>query len=162
MSHQRPEHIGFDETHHAVIGTVEFPHDEVFDRLDGTSPPESTPEHPEAMTLAADGLREVLTWAWSSPTGKTVDVRASFIKWLAISATMRPELFDSMTYKQLGERAGCTRANLSKAAIRFTERFGGLQFRRQRNASGRAGMRAARIRTYQKQKHENTSHPPTP
>lgn len=158
--HQMPEHIAFDESHHKFIGTTDFPRDEIFDRLDGVSPPAAAPARPEAMTLAGDALGELLTWVWRSPTHKTTDIHGAFVKFLALSSTMRPELFDGQTYKELGEQVGCTRANISKAAVRFAEHFGGLHFRRQHN--GRDNMRAARVRSYQKQKHDEPTNPNIP
>jgi hypothetical protein len=152
---QMPQNIAFSEHDHALVGSVEFPHDEIFDRLDGTPPPAAPPTE-----MAGDGLREILAWSWSSPSGKTTDIHGAFVKFLALSATMRPELFDGQTYKELGEQVGCTRANISKAAVRFAEHFGGLHFRRQHN--GRDNMRAARVRSYQKQKHDEPTNPNIP
>jgi hypothetical protein len=91
---------------------------------------ESSDQHEQPSALLTDGLRELLTWIWLTPKLHTNDVHAAFTKFLAISATIRPELFDAQTYEELGRGVGISRAALSKAAVRFTRRFG-LKFRRQ-------------------------------
>lgn len=143
--HQPDEHVGFDAYHHATQ-TVDFPMNDVVARLDGTT--SSTAPLPE---LAGDGLLSIMQWAWRGPTNRPANMHAAFVKFLALSATMRPEIFDGQTYKQLGSRVGVTRADISKAAVNFTRQFG-LHFRRQHN--GISNMRAARIHSYQMQKFE--------
>ena len=153
------EHVGFAEEHGELVGTCEFPHDEVLDRLDGTASPDATPEH-EAMQLAGDGLRELLHWVWRKGTARASPITA-FRRFMVLSATLRPELLDDMTLSQLGQEAGCTKANLSKAALKFTTQFG-LEFRRQRTPTSRAHMRTAMLASHEKRKNENTSPTPTP
>jgi hypothetical protein len=157
---ETPAHVAFDcdnAAHHAVIGTVDFPMDDLLERLDGSPPPEL--KQPDLMMLAASELREVFHWVWQPEKHRRPKLQASFRRFIALSATMRPELLGNLTYRQLGELLGCTRAALCKQALLFTRQFGNLQFRRQHN--GRDNMRAARIRSYQKQKHDEikTTHP---
>ena len=108
-------------------------------------------QSPSATTLASGALRELLTWVWSTPLHKTNDVHAAFVKFLAMSATIRPELFDGQTYKQLGARVGISRATISKNGVRFTRRFG-IHFRRQYNATD--AMRAAALASHKRRKNK--------
>lgn len=150
---QMPAHIGFSEDHHHLVGVSAFPYDELFDRIDGTRSPTTPP-----LELAGAGLREILGWVWRSNTRRP-NLRAAFRRFLAMSATMRPELFPGLGLRELGEAAGCTKALLSKQSIRFSEHFGGLQFRRQHN--GRDNMRRAMKRSHQRRKHYENKSPNT-
>jgi hypothetical protein len=160
MSRQMPEHVAFDladPAHSAAIGTVDFPMDELFDRLDGPQRP-TDPAQPPPMALAADGLHEILFWVWRCGRTQRATPISAYRKFLALSATLRPELFDDMTLEQLGSEVGCTKASLSKSALQFTKHFGGLQFRRQHN--GRDHMRSAMLQSHRKRKHNESRNPP--
>jgi hypothetical protein len=129
----------------------DFPMDDVINRLDGPAPEAEFRQKPSTMATAADGLREILHWCWRSEKSQRRSPLAAFRQWLALSAVINPDLFDAKTFRQMGKEFGCTRALLSKNATAFSKRFG-LHFRRQHN--GQATMRAARLRSYQKQKHD--------
>jgi hypothetical protein len=158
------EHVAFeptDPTHAAAIGHTDFPMDELLNRLDGPQRATADPEQPPPMTLAGDGLQEILFWVWRCGRMHRAKPISAYRKFLALSATLRPELFDDMTLEQLGSEVGCTKANLSKTALQFTKHFGGLHFRRQHN--GQDNMRAAMLQSHRKRKHNesiNTSNKP--
>ena len=70
---QMPEQVAFESENHELVGVVGFPFEEVYGRLDrGLTAAELEPH--ASAELAADGLREVLAWAWlcSSPASTMV------------------------------------------------------------------------------------------
>jgi hypothetical protein len=146
---QRIEHVAFEVEHHELVGTVDFPFEAVADAVDGGLPIIAELQQPEPMRLAGDCLHEILWWVWRNGPKGRARPSAAFRKFLAISATIRPELFDNMSMEPLGKEVGCTKANLSKAALAFTNHFG-LQFGRQHN--GRQNMSAAMVRSHKSRK----------
>src|ERR1035441_9478808 len=92
MMKQLPEHVAFSELHHELVGFVEFPHDEIFDRLDGTCPT-PTPQTAararpdDAMALAGDGLYEILRWVWRRGRMQRRSPTTAFPKYLSLDAT---------------------------------------------------------------------------
>ena len=147
------EHVAFGDEHHELIGSTEFPFEEVADRVDGglTATALDTPTPRE---LAADVLREVLAWAWLKSNGKPHNFRVAFNKFVALSSVIRPEFVGELSYRQIGERLGTTKAAVSKNALKFTQRFG-VQFPRQHN--GKDNMRRAALLAHHKRKYESPS-----
>ncbi len=156
MTFQPTEHVAFDLATHGAIQTTDFPMDAVVDRL-------TVRLRRPRRQLNSPGKSCTQYFAGRGAAAKTSAGThvAAFRKFLALSAALRPELFDGRTLEQIGRDAGCTKANLSKAALQFTTQFG-LKFRRQH--SGRDNMRRARVLSYQKQKrkHDEPTHSNAP
>jgi hypothetical protein len=151
MPHQMlPEHVGFSVEEHGKIQTVDPDWERIYADLDGPQP-----DKPGAMVTAAEGLHEILHWAWRKGNSQRRSPLAAFRSWLALSAVVDPTLFDTKSFRQLGQEFGCTRALLSKKAVDFSKRFG-LHFRRQHN--GQANMQKAMLLSHQKRKHNEATH----
>jgi hypothetical protein len=142
-------HVAFDESHHELVGVEDFPMDDVINRLDGPAPEAEFRQKPSTMDTAADGLHEILNWAWRGGKSKRLRPRAAFRRFLALSASLDPSLFDALSFRELGIEHGCTKAVLSKHSVQFSKRFK-IKFRR--SHYGAANMRAARLRQIEKAK----------
>ena len=110
---------------------------------------------PEPMELAAEGFARFMAWIWrsESDTRRAPDMQSAFRRFVAVSATMQPGLLNGLGFRELGEQLNCTKAALSKQGREFSERFGGLQFRRQHG--GIDNMRKAAFLAHRKRHNEN-------
>ena len=117
-------------------GVVDFPYEEV----DRGNPLAAELEKNET---AGDALHDLFLWCWSTPSFKF-----SFVRFVAISAVMRPDLLDDLSYEQLAKKLNCTKALISYNAKQFQKEFG-VHFRRSRRLDGCEKMSAAaRMRSF--------------
>ena len=89
----------------------------------------------DAREQAAEALRHILYWIW----GKTGNPHASLAKTYALIMALRPDIVGDLTYKQMGQRLGITRAAMSKVALNAQQTFG-IKFARSRSAPARMKM----------------------
>ena len=138
------EHVGTVDGHLAAIEDFDF--EAVYKRLDGDRMERGNPladetERPTNYAHAGDALELLLLWIWSKP-----DFDVAFNRFVSMSAVMRPELLDNMSYVQLAAKLGVTKACISKNALDFSRAFG-LRFRRSHaGASKNVLMQAARFK----------------
>ena len=92
---------------------------------------------PEA--LAADALKKILLWIWTSPE----DFPATFNKLAVLSVAIDPNLVRVKNNAELAEVLGVTKANVSKILCEACREFG--VHLRQRTDSGIERMRRARL-----------------
>ena len=144
-------HVAFDASHHEFVGTCDPPWEQIYSDLDGQ--PEAEYQKPSKMVTAADGLGAVLHLVWRRGKGRAKPL-AAFRKFLALSASMKPELFDARTLKQIGQEYGITRATLSKYGVVFSKELG-IRFRRMHG--GRINMSNAMSLSHQRRK-QNENH----
>lgn len=90
----------------------------------------------EAIELASEGLLLFMGWVWVTPDGKTRNHNSAALRFLAASATIRPQLFKNRSFNQIAERIGCTRAAISKLSVEFSDEFK-LHFRVQKRSEAR-------------------------
>jgi len=91
------------------------------------------------LEQSAEAVALILQWVWSGD-----DFTAAFRKFAAITAAVRPDILNDSSYKQIGEKLGCTRASISKSALNFQDHFK-IKFSRSRSESARANMAAKRL-----------------
>lgn len=118
----------------------DFDYDAVELRGERGNPQLGFDEPPSAIEIASDGLSELLNWVW-----QTKDFKTAFVKFVAMSAVMRPELLDDQSYLQLAKKINCTKSLISHNVKTFEAEFG-LHFRRSRRAGGCEVMSAARFK----------------
>lgn len=95
----------------------------------------------DTTEIASDGLEAMLLWIWSNR-----NMKYAFVKFVAISALMRPELLDSQSYAELGKKLSVSTDCISRNALEFQERFGVHFSRRQGLSAGREKkLQAARL-----------------
>jgi hypothetical protein len=130
-------HTTVEQDHVAFIPTGEFHPttdfnygdvDELLGQLEST--------HDEVRAEAAAAFSKILAWIWS--TGP----KHAQIKWLVLTAGLRPDLLDDKTYREIGIICGRTRAAISKAARKFQKTFG-IKFARSRSEDSCAHMATA-------------------
>jgi len=92
---------------------------------------------------AAAALRELLAWCWRD--GRLAKrPESGFVKFVAMSAAVCPQLLDGFTYEQIAAKLGVTKACLSKQAVLFQDHFK-LKFRRSRTLEQRQRMADAQF-----------------
>src|ERR1022692_1150070 len=96
-------------------------------------------EMPDSKSLAADALRDIWAWFWEQPNFKV-----AFLKFVAVTGVMRPELLDSESYAQIGKKLNCSRSNISRLAIKFQDAHG-VHYRRSKRDGAREKYSAARF-----------------
>ncbi len=117
-----------------VVPTIEFDYDEV-DRALGLV--ESPPE--DARQLAGEVIRQVFAYCFGNG-----NLTAAAAKFAVIGVGLRPSVLSDATQTDLAKRLGLTKAALSKASVKFQDKFG-IKFSRSRNESARSKMRARRL-----------------
>ena len=90
----------------------------------------------EVIEQASEGLALFLGWVWVTPDGKTRNHNSATLRFLAASATLRPQLFKNRSFNQIAARVGCTRAAISKLSVEFSDNFK-LHFRVQKRSEAR-------------------------
>jgi hypothetical protein len=108
-----------------------------FDAIDGHG---VKSEDWDSIKEASDGLQKLLLWIWESR-----DFKNSFIRFVAMSAAMRPGLLDDRSYAQIAKKIKCTKSFISYDVKLFERKFG-LHFRRSRRAESSEAFRAARFK----------------
>ena len=79
----------------------------------------------------AEALRAVLDWVWRE-NGAVRKPKSAMIRFVALSATLDPDLLDGMSYEKIGHKFGrVTKAAVSCAALAFQDKFA-VQFSRSR------------------------------
>jgi hypothetical protein len=101
---------------------------------------ERNPDDIHGMSEAFD---KILFWCWSGNGGKRRKSKASFARFVALTAAMRPDIFGNMSYKQIGKELRVTKAWMSRLALEFQDEFG-VHFRRSRVEGSRAVFRDKR------------------
>lgn len=94
----------------------------------------------DAVTVASEGLEKLLFWIWENGNFKS-----SFIKFVAMSAAMRPELLDDQSYLDLAKKLDCTKALMSYNVCQFQKLFG-VHFRRSRTETQCKNFKAAQLK----------------
>ncbi len=112
-----------DHPHHKSEG---FVNDDDYERL----------EKIRGLTAIFD---EVLFWCWNVKCAdgsfKVRTIRSAQNNFLIMTALVKPEILDGMSYEEIGMKAGITRQNISRVANDFQNEFG-LTFRRSRPTNG--------------------------
>jgi hypothetical protein len=114
-----------------------------YDAIDRGNPLAAELERDE-MPAAADALGRVMDWCWREPKGNRRDQPTAYRHFLALSAVMRPDLFDNVSYTTLAKENGITKAWISKLATQFQDEFG-IHFRRSRRQGSRDVFRQAQL-----------------
>jgi hypothetical protein len=126
-------HVAFDDSGES-IQSVDFP----FEQLDQDAEDFFANASPDVRRDAAIAVGLMLEWIWSGGW------RSAQRKFAAFTAGLRPDLIDNATYAEIGKRLGCTKAAISKAAVRCQEQFN-IKFTRSRSEESRGRMAAAQI-----------------
>lgn len=95
---------------------------------------------PDAVAIAAEFLSSFLVWAW----GKKRKPKAALTRLVVFTASVRPDLMDGKTFKELGKEIGLSRAALSKQSLELSDALA-IKFTRSRDAKGRHNMKLARL-----------------
>ena len=122
-----------------VHGITEFDYDEV-DRL--LSDIEET--EPDDLEKIAEMFGMMLRFLWPA----NLSIRAAAIRFITLTAGIRPDLVDGKTYLEIAKQFGVTKASISKSALKIQDSLG-IKFRNSRNISDREQMRAAQHKIYQ-------------
>jgi hypothetical protein len=103
----------------------------------------------EALQSRAEAMRWFLVECWLPENGSSQRRRCkeAAIRFTALSVLLRPALFtgERFSYQTLAKELECSRAELSKVALKFSDKAD-LQFRGQRNKTTRARNAKARIK----------------
>lgn len=97
----------------------------------------------EEVRTLAEAFDKILFWCWSGNNGKRRSSRASYARFVAMTAAMRPDIFGDMSYKQIGKEIRVTKAWMSRLALEFQDLFG-VHFRRSRVEGAREVFRNKR------------------
>lgn len=122
--------------------TVGFP----FDEIDRGNPLAAELEREEIGDMA-EAFDRILFWCWSCGKARR-DCKASFIRFVALTAALRPDIFNNASYKQIGADLKVSKAWMSKLAVEFQDEFG-VHFRRSRREGARETFRNARLKSVQ-------------
>lgn len=107
--------------------SVGFPFEEVFERLDGPAPKQREPLSAEA----AAALGEVFRWACEATT-----LQAVALRFLVLTAGVRPDLLGNRTLKEIGEAFNVTKQNVSHTLTLAQSHFG-IVFARSQSIAAR-------------------------
>ena len=86
-------------------------------------------EPDDRVKTLAVAFDRILRWCWKTQMDRCRQKRASFFRFMALTAAMRPDLMDNASYAKLGKEYGVTKSLLSKLAVEFQSEFG-VHFRR--------------------------------
>lgn len=117
-----------------LVNSIDFD----YDSTDRGNPLTAELERDPAA-IAGDGLERLMRWLWQSS-----DMKGSFIRFVAMSAAMRPELLDNQSYNDIAKKLNVTRATISSFAVQFQKKFG-VHFRRSKRAGSSVKYAAARF-----------------
>lgn len=101
----------------------------------------------EAVQMATDGFCVFLAWVWLTPTGKARNPESAKLRFLAATATLRPDFFQNKSFNQLAQDIGLTRAAISKISVEFADFFK-VHFRCQRRSEARERYSEAALRSH--------------
>lgn len=118
-----------------IVGRVEFPFDDIDAALGVVEA-----AAPDSRQEAAHVLRELVTWCFQ--THARHGLRTATVRFTAITAGLRPDILSDRTLEDLAVEVGCTKANLSKACLKFADAFG-VKFARSRSRTARSHMARA-------------------
>ena len=135
------DHVAFVSESHDLEGTIDFDFDAIDDGL--------LADELSVQAQLADAFREILEWIWHD-WKLTKKPESAFMRFVAMSAVLRPELVGDLSYEQIGAKfGGLTKQAVSKNAVNFSDRFK-IHLRRSRRSESRAIFRQAQL-----------GHPPT-
>ena len=109
------------------FGSVDFDYDAVDRGNPLMAAIEDAPE--DGVKTLAVAFDRILRWCWKTQMDRCRQKRASFFRFMALTAAMRPDLMDNASYAKLGKEYGVTKSLLSKLAVEFQSEFG-VHFRR--------------------------------
>jgi len=111
----------------------------------------------EKFAAMADALAWVLRYCWSQAGQQegTRTPRDAFKRFVALSMTVRPDLFGNMTFAAMARRLRLSKATLSKLSLDFSDRAG-LHFRRNRRETARKKFSAVQKRIWAKRRNGAT------
>jgi len=72
---------------------------------------------------AIELFNSILFWVWQKDGESIRQPRIAFIRFVVACALIKPELLGDYSYHELGNRIGCTKANLSLLAKDFENEF---------------------------------------
>jgi len=125
------------------FGSVDFDYNAV-DRGDPlTSVLEEAAPEDEIKTLAV-AFDRILRWCWRTQLDRCRQKRAAFYRFMAMTAAMRPDIMDNVSYAKLGKGYGVTKAQVSKLAVEFQDEFG-VHFRRSMKSGTRSAFRDGQL-----------------
>ena len=116
----------------------------------------------EKLKGLSELFEEVLFWCWNYRGAdgqfKLRRFPAAQNRFVALTALVKPDFFDGMSYDEIGNRIGVTKQNLSNMARDFQKEFG-LKFRRSHRetelhsaAAKKTWANGERPRTWRKEK----------
>ena len=147
MANETPDGAGYEPDHQAVP-VEEFDYSKIDGALGWTERGSPEVAHYEyAVEMATEGFALFLGWVWLLPSGKTRNPESAKLRFLAATATLRPQIFENKSFNQIAASMGLTRAALSKLSVEFADEFS-LHFRCQKRSSARV--------KYAKQAKENS------
>jgi hypothetical protein len=153
-----PEHIGFSEDHHELVGTTDFDFGAVDEALGFIHE-----SRPAARQEAAELFRQLAAWCFRGDK----PLRAAAVRFVAIVSGLRPDLVGDRTMKEIASEFGITKQAMSAQSAKFSDAFG-IKFARCRSKEAREHMARARIggpnRNIQSHqtKHDETRNPEKP
>jgi hypothetical protein len=117
---EEPRSDSFNGDHTGL--TAHFPYAEVFARMDGPSLDCELDSAPSAD--GAEALAHLLRWFWSAEGDDWHRVKSACVKFVALTASLRPDLTRNMNFRDLGICLGVSRQRLSKASLEFSDLYG--------------------------------------
>ena len=95
-------------------------------------------EHATDFYVAGEIMREIFTFVFAYRGDKPQPrLNVAFMRFVALTWLLRPELLGDVSLMKLAPQLGCTRANLSKLIRDFGDRWGGLRNRLQKTEGAR-------------------------
>ena len=108
---------------------ITLPHCEFdYDAVDRGNPLTAELERSDSAALASQSLLTMLQWVWGTKPAK-LESRAAFLKFVAMSAVVRPDILQNKSYEEIADLCGCSKANIALHAKNFQREFG-VVFRR--------------------------------
>lgn len=149
-------------------------HDHIASDPEPPSDDHIAPQHPHSHDLARAGSYEEFDWASLDelqPTTDRIELMAEamheVIGWFfgggrfakqplkvaqrafVLAFLMQPNLIEAATQAEIAELFGCTKANISKCALQFSDKWQ-IRFRPSRPQTGRAAMSKTRTDNHRK------------
>ena len=117
--------------------------------------PEAIPDEKSAKLAKiadlADSLAWVLRYCWTGQANRMRDARAAFRRFVAISMTVRPDLFPDVSYEKMARQLRLTKGGLSYLSLDFSDKAG-LHFRRSRRESVREKFAEAQRKAWKRRR----------
>jgi hypothetical protein len=96
-------------------------------------------ESPNVRADAAALFAALMTWIWSPGNIKT-----AMIKMSALTASLNPTYLSDKSYLEIANELGTSKQAISKAALKFSDKFG-VQWFRSRSVEARENMRLSQL-----------------